>query len=75
MHVDDPSAVLAEVQRCVAPEGLVTVFEPDWTGFRVKSIVRNDSASWMSFVRHPDIGARLWGFLEESGFEVLDRAS
>jgi SAM-dependent methyltransferase len=73
MHVEDPREVLAEALRCVRPGGLLTVFEPDWNSFEVRSDVLPHRAGWITSVRHPDIGARLWNLLEEEGCEVLDR--
>jgi SAM-dependent methyltransferase len=73
MHVDDPLHVLAEAVRCVERGGLVTVFEPDWTRFEIVSDVLSTNARWITSVKNPDIGARLWGLLEDSGCEVLDR--
>jgi ubiquinone/menaquinone biosynthesis C-methylase UbiE len=73
MHVDDPSQVLSEVLRCVEHDGLVTVFEPDWTRFEISSDVLSSNARWITSVKQPDIGARLWELLEESGCDVLDR--
>jgi SAM-dependent methyltransferase len=73
MHVDDPSLVLAEALRCVEHDGLITVFEPDWTRFEISSNVLSPNAHWITSVKHPDIGARLWDLLEESECDVLDR--
>lgn len=73
MHVEDPSVVISEVLRCVEHDGLVTVFEPDWTRFEISSEVLSANAGWITSVKHPDIGARLWDLLEESGCDVLDR--
>lgn len=73
MHVDDPSVVLAEALRCVEPGGLVTVFEPDWGSFAVRSDVLPERATWITSVKHPDVGARLWELLENLGCDVLDR--
>jgi SAM-dependent methyltransferase len=73
MHVDDPEAVLDEITRCVVPGGLLTVFEPDWTGLVVESDVLAPDASWMANVRHPEAGARLWSWVEAAGWDVLDR--
>jgi ubiquinone/menaquinone biosynthesis C-methylase UbiE len=36
IHVVDPSVVVTEAVRCVRPRGLITVFEPDWSRFRVR---------------------------------------
>jgi SAM-dependent methyltransferase len=73
MHVTDPARVLAEVLRCVHGGGLVTVFEPNWTSFRVTSDVLPHDASWITSVRQPDIGGRLWELMEEAGCEILDQ--
>ena len=73
MHVDDPAVVVAEALRCLEPGGLVTVFEPDWHSLVVKSDEMDERASWMSSVKHSDMGARLWTLLEHLGCDVLDR--
>ena len=73
MHVDDPRVVVAEAVRCVEHGGLVTVFEPDWSSFAVRSDVLPECASWITSARHPDMGARLWTLLEEHGCDVVDR--
>jgi len=73
MHVADPRAVLTEVARCVRPGGLVTVCEPDWSRFTVRSHVIAGPVGWMSGARHPGIGGRLWPLLEGAGFAVHDR--
>jgi hypothetical protein len=67
MHVEDPGAVLAEVARCVRPGGLVTVCEPDWSRFAVRSDVIPGPVGWMSGARHPGIGGELWGLMEDAG--------
>jgi SAM-dependent methyltransferase len=74
MHVADPLVVLAEVLRCVVSGGLVTVFEPNWASFRVRSEVLSERATWLTFVKHPDVGARLWELLDDLGCDVLDRS-
>jgi len=73
MHVGDPSVVLAESLRCIEPAGLVIVIEPDWTRFTVRSQVLPGRATWITSVKHPDVGARLWQLLENLGCDVLDR--
>ena len=35
-HVVSPTAVLDEVVRCLRPGALLTVYEPDWSSFRVR---------------------------------------
>jgi SAM-dependent methyltransferase len=73
MHVADPTIVLAEVVRCTRPRGLVTVFEPDWSRFRVREDRGEVTAGWISSARHPGIGGDLWRQLEGAGCQILDR--
>jgi SAM-dependent methyltransferase len=73
MHVDDPAAVLTEAVRCVAPGGLITVFEPDWSRFEVASDVLPQRAGWISGARQPGVGGQLWQLLEQAGCAVLDQ--
>ncbi len=73
MHVEAPEVVLAEAVRCLEPGGLITVFEPDWDSFRVTSEIFDETATWLTGVRHPGIGGLLWTLLERVGCEVLDR--
>lgn len=71
MHVTDPSAVLAEVVRVVEPEGLVTVFEPDWS-----SLIANGRViptGWTTIARHPSIGRDVGALLQQLGCFVRDR--
>ncbi len=56
MHVVEPAAVLAELVRCLEPGALVTVFEPDWSRFQVRSAVIDGSTMWLSAAPHPDVG-------------------
>ncbi len=73
LHVADPRVVLAESVRCVAAGGLVTVLEPDFGSFRVRSTTLPERADWISAARNPGVGARLWELLEQAGCDVLDR--
>lgn len=71
MHVADPRAVLDEAVRCVAPGGLMTIFEPDWSSLTV-----NEDAiplRWTTMARHPSIGAEVGSLLESLGCFVRDR--
>ena len=71
MHVADPAAVITEVVRCVRPEGLLTIFEPDWSSLRVNKIpVPTELAS---IARHPDVGARVGALLADAGCLIRDR--
>ena len=73
MHVEDPALVVSEAVRCVEAGGLVTVFEPDWSGLRVRGSDGDRLVGWLGGMRHPGIGARLWSLLEASGCDVLDQ--
>ena len=73
MHVDDPEAVLAETLRCVEPRGRVSVFEPDWSRYTVRTDAGDEPAGWLSNARHPEVGGRLWSLLEAVGCDVMDR--
>lgn len=71
MHVDDPSAVLAEVVRVVIPGGLVTVFEPDWSSLTVNG--RRVPTAWITHARHPSVGSDAGAMMQELGCFLLDR--
>lgn len=70
-HLDDPAAALEEVRRVVGPRGLVAVADADLDGAllwpscpaldRAQEVMRGTR-------RQPDIGRRLRGLLEASGF-------
>jgi SAM-dependent methyltransferase len=72
-HVVDPARVLNEVVRCLRPGALLTVFEPNWARFVVRSESGDQRCGWVSAVRHPEIGGSLWDLLEIAGCTVLDR--
>jgi SAM-dependent methyltransferase len=72
MHVRAPEAVLAEVFRCVEPDGLVTIFEPDWTSLFLDG-ASEPWAGWLSAAPHPAIGRELGTLLTDTGFAVVDR--
>jgi SAM-dependent methyltransferase len=73
MHVIDPAVVLAEAVRCLRVGSLITVYEPDWSEFRVRDDSGDQRTGWIAGSRHPGIGGQLWELLEEAGCEVLDR--
>jgi SAM-dependent methyltransferase len=73
MHVLDPAVMLGEVVRCLRPGGLLTVFEPNWGGFTVRSESGDERCGWVCSARHPYVGAALWDLLEAAGCVVLDR--
>ena len=73
MHVVDPAVVLAEAVRCLRMRGLITVYEPDWSEFRVRDDSGDQRTGWIAGSRHPGIGGDLCKLLEEAGCEVLDR--
>jgi ubiquinone/menaquinone biosynthesis C-methylase UbiE len=72
MHVAEPEAVLIETFRCVEPEGLVTIFEPDWSSLFLDG-ASNPWAGWLSAARHPAIGRDLGALLMAVAFTVVDR--
>lgn len=72
-HAVDPAALLREVVRCLRPGALLTVFEPNWAGFTVRTDAGDAACGWISAVRHPGVGAALWELLEGAGCLVLDR--
>jgi SAM-dependent methyltransferase len=71
MHVADPAAVIREVVRCVAPGGVITVFEPDWSSVEVDG--HRVPARWLTAARHPAVGAETGSLLEAAGCRVMDR--
>ena len=73
IHVADPSLVLSEAVRCLRPGGLITVFEPDWHGFEVRTELGVLLSGWIAGLRNPGIGGALWDLLEEAGCDVRDR--
>ncbi len=72
-HVVSPAAVLDEVVRCLRPGALLTVYEPDWSSFRVRGPAGDEVTEWISSVRHPAIGGALWDLFETAGVDVVDR--
>jgi SAM-dependent methyltransferase len=71
MHVADPTSVITEAVRCVKSNGLLTVFEPDWSSLEVNgSPVPTD---WLSAAKHPAIGSAVGGLLSAAGCSILDR--
>ena len=71
MHVADPSAVITEVVRCVQPNGLLTIFEPDWSSLTVNG--SPVPTEWVSIARHPAIGSSVGGLLAAANCSLLDR--
>jgi len=72
-HVSDPAAVVAEAVRVLRPDGLLTIFEPDWSRMRWRTGDGEHDGSWLTGVPHPSIGGKLWETVEEAGCRVLDR--
>lgn len=71
MHVRDPMAVLLEVVRCVEPQGVITVFEPDWSSLTVNGW--RVPTAWTTLARQPSVGSEVGAMLRELGCHVLDR--
>lgn len=76
-HVAHPGAVIDEVLRVVRPGGLVAVFEPDWTTFRVASDLVPDGSlpARLVTVRHPTIGTQVADLLRTRGCAIDDVVS
>ena len=72
-HVEDPDAILAEAVRVLRPDGLLTVFEPDWSQLQYTTGDDVESAAWLTGVPQPGIGGELWERIESAGCRVLDR--
>jgi SAM-dependent methyltransferase len=71
MHVAEPTAVLAEVVRCVRPGGLLTIFEPDWSCLAVNG--ERVPLGWLTVARHPAIGATAGDLLRHASCVIHDR--
>jgi SAM-dependent methyltransferase len=71
-HVVDPGAVVDEAVRCTKIGGLITIFEPDWSTFRIPSGDRGDDASFLIRVLHPTVGGQLRQLLEARGCKIVD---
>jgi SAM-dependent methyltransferase len=73
MHVAEPRQIVTEAVRCLAPGGLITIFEPDWGSFRVRTDQGDRLDGWIAPMRHPHVGGQLWDVLEHAGCLVSDR--
>ena len=51
----------------------MTIFEPNWDGFTVRSERGKSAAGGCAQPRHPDVGGALCELLEAAGCIVLDR--
>jgi SAM-dependent methyltransferase len=71
MHVVDPAAVIAEAVRCVQSNGLLTIFEPDWSTLAVNG--SPVPVPWISIASHPSVGALVGELLAAAGCSVWDR--
>jgi len=72
-HVEEPDAILAEAVRVLRRDGLLTVFEPDWSRLTYRTEDGEESASWLTSAPQPAIGGQLWEKIEAAGCRVLDR--
>ena len=73
IHVVDPTPVVTEIVRCLRAGALVTVYEPDWDGFTVRTSEGDEPCGWICSVRHPGAGSESWNLVEKAGCDVLDR--
>jgi hypothetical protein len=71
MHVGDPTAVIAEAVRCVRPNGVLTIFEPDWSTLAVNG--SPVPTQWISIATHPSVGAVVGELLTAAGCAIRDR--
>ncbi|MHB1445445.1 MAG: methyltransferase domain-containing protein [Acidimicrobiales bacterium] len=72
-HVAEPAVVVSEAVRVLRPDGLLTIFEPDWSRMRWRTDDGECDSSWLTGVPNPSIGSQLWEMVEEAGCQVLDR--
>lgn len=71
MHVERPAAVIAEAVRCVEADGVLTIFEPDWSTLTVNG--SPVPVRWHSVARHPSIGGAVGELLTRAGCLLRDR--
>ncbi|MHB1445487.1 MAG: methyltransferase domain-containing protein [Acidimicrobiales bacterium] len=72
-HVAEPAVVVSEAVRVLRPDGLLTIFEPDWSRMRWGTDDGESDGSWLTEVANPSIGGQLWEMVEKAGCRVLDR--
>lgn len=71
MHVENPLAVITEAVRCVQTNGVLTIFEPDWSMLTVNG--SPVPTRWISMARHPSIGGAVGELLTRVGCVMRDR--
>ncbi|MHB1923085.1 MAG: methyltransferase domain-containing protein, partial [Acidimicrobiales bacterium] len=72
-HVAEPAVVVSEAAPVLRPDGLLTIFEPDWSRMRWRTDDGESDGSWLTGVPNPSTGGQLWEMVEEAGCQVLDR--
>jgi ubiquinone/menaquinone biosynthesis C-methylase UbiE len=71
MHVDNPATLIAEAVRCVQRDGVVTIFEPDWSTLHING--SPVPAWWTNTAKHPSVGGEVGELLTVAGCTIRDR--
>lgn len=74
LHVADPRSVIQEVARVLRRDGLLAVFEPDWTTLEIESGIElgGPPLGQLLDLRHPNVGGDVAVMAHETGFQVCD---
>jgi SAM-dependent methyltransferase len=76
VHVEDPSAVVAEMARVLVPGGRIAIFEPDVDAFVIDSddldVATTARQQFIEGLQNPDIGQRLRSLVLDSGLDLLE---
>jgi SAM-dependent methyltransferase len=76
VHMEDPSAVVAEIARVLVPGGRVAIFEPDADSLMIDSDDLDDTTAlrrqFVAGLQNPDISRRLRRLVLDSGLDLLE---